>query len=203
MKKLLLTSAGLSNSKITKAFLELVNKPVSEIKVIFVPIASRTKEELYYVEESKKELIELEIKRENIKTLNLDRKVSDSDVSGFDVIYVCGGNTFYILHKVRENGFDKVIKKFVESGRIYFGVSAGSIIAGPNIEVASLQDGNDIALKNLKALNLTNIAISPHVNETGFEKVKEFKKRVNYQVLPLTDNQALLVLDTETRIIGD
>ena len=39
MKKLLLTSAGFENPKIGEEFLKSVNKPVSEIKIIFVPTA--------------------------------------------------------------------------------------------------------------------------------------------------------------------
>jgi len=44
--------------------LELVNKPVSEIKVLFIPTASRTKEELIYVEKSRQELLDSGILKE-------------------------------------------------------------------------------------------------------------------------------------------
>jgi len=203
MKKLLLTSAGLANSKITEAFLKLVDKPASEIKIVFVPTASRTEEELHYVEESKKELIGLGIKRENIKTLNLDRKISYGDVTDFDMIYVCGGNTFYLLKKVRESGFDGIIKKFVENGGIYFGVSAGSNLAGPNIEIASLGDENDVELKDFTGLNLIDAAICPHSDKKDNEKIDAFKKRAKYKIIPLTDSQALLVLNNVVKIIGD
>ena len=60
MKKLLLTSAGFLNSKIADKFLNLVNKPVSKIKIVFVPTAALTEEEKYYVRYSKKELLKLE-----------------------------------------------------------------------------------------------------------------------------------------------
>lgn len=36
MKKILLTSGGFDNKKIADKFLELVNKPVNEIKVLFI-----------------------------------------------------------------------------------------------------------------------------------------------------------------------
>ncbi len=203
MKKLLLTSAGLANSKITEAFLRLANKPVFEIKIIFIPTASRTEEELHYVEASKKELVELGIKRENIKILNLDRKISYGDVEDFEVIYVCGGNTFYLLKKVRESGFDNVIKKFIENGGIYFGVSAGSIIAGPNIEIASLGDENEVGLKDFTGLNLMDAAICPHSDKKDKKKIDAFKRKARYKIIPLTDEQALLVVDNTMKINGD
>ena len=36
--------------------------------------------------------------------------------------------------KVGEAGFDKIIKQFLEKRGIYVGVSAGSIIVGPDID---------------------------------------------------------------------
>ena len=164
MKKIILTSAGLSNQKITEEFLRLLNKPASETKIIFVPTASRTEEELFYVNKSKKQLFHIGVKDENIKVLHLDHEVFYDEVKDYDVIYVGGGNTFYILHKVRESGFDKIIKQFVDSGKIYFGVSAGSYIACPTIEMATWKrtNSNDIGLKDLTGLSLVPFLMTAH-----------------------------------------
>ncbi|MBU3897143.1 MAG: Type 1 glutamine amidotransferase-like domain-containing protein [Nanoarchaeota archaeon] len=203
MKIIILTSAGLSNQKITEEFLKLVNKSQSGIKVIFVPTASRTKEELFYVDKSKKELLDIGVKDENIKVFNLDHKISYEEVEGFDVIYVCGGNTPYLLQKVRETGFDNIIKQFVENGKLYFGVSVGSIIAGPSIEISIPFDSNDVKMTDFTGLNLTDIVISPHYKEAEKEIIEEFRKKLKYKIIPLTDNQALLILNNEISLIGD
>ncbi|TRZ55384.1 hypothetical protein D4Q76_00545 [archaeon] len=205
MKKMLLTSAGFQNPEIADEFLKMANKPISEIKIIFVPTASRTEEELEHVEESKKELNDIGINHKNIKLLDLNRKVHYSEVADFDVIYVCGGNTFYILQRIRETGFDKIIKQFVENGGIYVGVSAGSIIIGPNIEIAGwgpTGDENDVELKDLNGLNIVDIAVFPHYELHLKEEVEEFKKKVNYTITVLNNNQALLILNDEIKIIG-
>lgn len=164
MKKLLLTSAGFLNHKIGQKFLDLAGKPASQIKIIFIPTASRTERELKHVKESREELIEIGIREGNIKTLDLNRKISYDEVSDFDVIYVCGGNTFYLLYKVMESGFDKIIKRFVEDGGVYVGVSAGSYIVCPTIETATWKhaDRNDIGLTDLTALNLVTFLITAH-----------------------------------------
>ena len=201
MTKLLLTSTGLANQNITNQFLQIIDKPVSQIKIIFVPTASRSEEELKYVNESKKELLDLGILENNIKTLNLDKPVSFQEVEDFDVIYVCGGNTFYLLKKVKETGFDKVIIKFAKTGKLYFGVSAGSILVCPNIDIASPFDENDVNLTDLTGLNLTDVIVSPHYCKEEKPIIDKFKKKSQYKVVPLTDNQALLVLDGETKIV--
>lgn len=201
MTKLLLTSTGLANQNITNQFLQIIDKPVSQIKIIFVPTASRSEEELKYVQESKKELIDLSIPENNIKTLNLDKPVSFKEVEDFDVIYVCDGNTFYLLKKVRETGFDKVIIEFAKTDKLYFGVSARSILVCPNIDIASPFDENDINLTDLTGLNLTDVIVSPHYKDEEISIIGDFKKKSQYEVVPLTDEQALLVIDGETKIV--
>ena len=195
--KLLLTSAGFENQKIAKKFLELLNKPISEVKVVFIPTAARTPEEVEYIKKAKKEIIVTGVKSKNIKTLNLDHPVDYTEVRGFDAIYVCGGNTFFLLKKVKESGFDKILKEFLEEGKLYVGVSAGSIIVGPDIEIAgwgSEADINDIELKDLKGLNFTSLAVYPHYKVRLKKEIENYRKRVAYEVVTLTDRQALLIL---------
>jgi len=199
--RLLLTSTGLANKNITDEFLKMAGKPVSKIKIIFVPTAARSKEELKYVDESRTELINLGISRKNIKTLNLNKSVSFEEVENFDVIYVCGGNTFYLLKKIKETSFDKIIKKFTKINKLYFGVSAGSIIVCPDINIASPFDENDISLTDLTGLNLVNVIVSPHYSEKEKSIIDKFKKSSQYKVVTLTNNQALLVKDKELKII--
>lgn len=199
--KLLLTSTGFTNPRIGDFFVNLLNKPLSEVKVIFIPTASRSKEELYYVEESKNELIQRGIKTSNLSIYNLDKRLSYNAVKDYDVIYVCGGNTFYLTLKIREDGFDKVIKRLVKEDKLYLGVSAGSVLAGPNIDIASPYDPNDVKLKDWTGLGLTDIIVSPHYTDNDKEVVKKFKKEEKYKVIPLTDNQALFISDKEKKII--
>lgn len=195
--KLLLTSAGFLNKEVSGAFLKLLNKPAGQVHVIFIPTASRTKEELKYVAESRRELIGLGIG--DIVTLNLDRPVTANEIKDADVIYVCGGNTFYLLKKMRESGLDKILPNY---GGLYVGVSAGSIVAGPNIEVAGPRDENDVKLADTRGLGLVDFAVVPHYQRKEEAVVQGLKKRANYEIVELTDNQAVLVDEGQRKIIG-
>lgn len=201
MTKLLLTSAGLINQNIIKNFLQLLNKPIYQAKIIFIPTAARSSEELKYVNKSKKKLVDLGIIKKNIKTINLNTPINFNDVKNYDACYVCGGNTFYLLKKIRETNFDKIIKEFINDNKLYVGVSAGSILAGPNIDIAIPFDKNDIDLKNLTGLNLTKIIVSPHYCKKEKIIIDNFKKKSKYKIIPLTDNQALLINNKEVKII--
>lgn len=195
--KLLLTSAGFLNKEISDVFLKLLNQPAGQVRVIFIPTASRTEEELKYVAESRQELIGLGIG--DIVTLNLDHPVTADEIKSADVVYVCGGNTFYLLKKIRESGLDKLLPDFQG---LYVGVSAGSIVVGPNIEVAGPWDENDVELSDTTGMKMTDFAVVPHYQRKDQAVVQDFKKRANYEIVELTDNQAVLVDGGQRKIIG-
>ena len=91
------------------------------------------------------------------------------------MIYVCGGNTFYLLYKIQESGFDKIIKQFVESGKLYFGVSAGSYVVCPTIEMAYWKhpDRNDVGLEDLTGLSIVPFLITVHFEPKYTQDIKK------------------------------
>jgi dipeptidase E len=201
--KLFLTSAGLP-PEITEAFLKLIGKKPEETKVCFITTASQPEEDKWFVEKDRERLselgfktTELDLKQENEESLN-------NKLKNFDVIFVEGGNTFYLLKYVRESGFDKVLKPFLDRGGIYLGVSAGTMIAGLNIKSAGWKhmDRNIVNLKNLSGLKLVPFVISVHIDDSNIELIKECANKVNYPVVALTDKQAILVENGKQKIVG-
>lgn len=196
-KAFLLTSAGFFNKEISDIFLGLIKKPIGEISVLFIPTASRAKEELAYVNSSRRELLDLGVN--HLITLNLDHKLTTEEMQNADVIYVCGGNTFYLLKKIKESGFAQILEQYEG---LYVGVSAGSIVVGPDIEVAAPWDENDVKLSDTTGLRLVNFAVVPHYQRKDKTIVEELINRADYEILELTDNQAALVISGERKIIG-
>jgi len=199
--KLLLTSTGFKNKKISIEFLKLVEKSPSKIKILFIPTASRTKEEWEHVNTSKEELINLGIPEKNITLFDLEREISYKEIQEYDVMYVCGGNTFYLLKKIKEIKFDKLITTFVKDNKIFVGVSAGSIIACPDIDIASPFDENDVGLKDIQALHFIEDYVSPHYCKEEEPLITTFKKTSKYKIILLTDEEALLIKGKESKII--
>lgn len=204
--KLLLTSAGFEkNQKIGKAFLELVDKDPSKIRVFLVSIVKKeNKKSWKWVKLTVKQLEHLGINFNNIIIFSLDRKVKESDLRGIDVIYVCGGNTFRYLDRIRKTGFDKIIKRFVKKGKIYFGVSASSYVVCPTIEMATWKpvDTNTIGLKDLTGLALVPFWLISHYNEQYRSIIKKAAEATKYPIIALRDTQAVLVNGKKVKIIG-
>jgi len=199
MKKLLLTSAGFFNNDITDIFISLFEKPLNEINLLFIPTAaSRYESGIFLIEDSIDELFEIGIN--NINILELDHIVSKEEIEYADVIYVCGGNTFYLLQQIRKSGFDKLL---IDYQGVYVGMSAGSIVVGPNIEVAEPFDENDVNLLDTTGMNFVNFAVIPHYQNKDPEIIESLKNQANYDLITITDNQAVLVINDNIKIIGD
>jgi dipeptidase E len=203
LMKLFLTSAGFTNQEIARIFLKQLPNPVSKNRILIVAYAQNPEED-FYVNESKNEMQQLGF--ENIVVANMHNPIEVSGLGSFGVVYVCGGNTFSILNKLRETGLDIFIIQQVHAGAVYVGVSAGSIIAGPSIEIASWGsegDKNEIGLKDMTGFNLVDFEVFPHFHEELHSEIEEFKKKVPYKVFELTNNQAIFVDDSEITLIGE
>ena len=192
--KLLLTSTGITNENVRKFFISQFER--LDDKTACVITSGRTEEEQLYIEESLKEMADLGIK---VKELNIAKNNSFPNLEEFDIYYVCGGNTFYILDRMRKTGIDKVLIDAIKSGKFYLGVSAGSVIPGHDIEISGwgeYGDPNDINLKDLTGFGLIPYIISPHYTEKEKADIDAFKeKRKGEQVIAITDDQAVFVDD--------
>lgn len=92
------------------------------------------------------------------------------DLEGIEVLYISGGNEFYLKEKSNESHFEEFVHDFVGSGGIYIGTSGGSIIAGT--DMTPLQNLSDLkglsAPVDNKGFGLVNFTILPHWGSTEF-----------------------------------
>src|SRR3989344_2366626 len=103
--KLFLTSAGLP-PETTDEFLKLLGKEPEKTRVCFITTASHPEENKWYVEKDRERLSELCFKVTELDLKDENENSLDAKLKDFDVIFVEGGNTFYLLKYVRESGFD-------------------------------------------------------------------------------------------------
>ena len=203
--QLLLTSAGFNNPKIGELFVSLLGVPPGEAFVVLIPTAGRNDEGEYseYIDLSRKQLVALGIGE--VKTVEILEGFDEADIARAHALFICGGNTFSLMRAIRETRFDLLITKFVQRGGLYTGVSAGSIIPRPSIELAGMGsegDENDVELADLRGLGLVPFAVFPHYRDALAEEVRSLADTLPYPVIPLTDNQALLVHDDAYLRIG-
>jgi dipeptidase E len=132
----------------------------------------------------------------------------ENELKTHDVIYISGGNTFYLLEKIQQTGCAKAIRDEVNNGKIYIGSSAGSVIAGPDIyPVLRLDDPKKAPnLKGHEGIGIVDFVALPH---WGSEKFKELYLNqrldhiygINNKYILLNDYQYIEVEDDKYKIV--
>lgn len=206
MKNLFL--ASIARNTLNK-FIEMLDRQPSELKIAFIPTAGSLLKDNIYAASDKKKLIDAGFKVIDIHLENKTKPQLLEEMEGVDIIFVAGGNTFYLLQEVRKSGFDEIITSFVKKGGWYIGSSAGSLVAGPSIELAENIDYQEQApeLKSYDGLGLVDFVVLPHYD------VKEFKdkidqnlkkcKKYKYPIIKISDNQAVMVNGNKVEIISN
>ena len=192
MSKLYLTSLKLDG------LYNLIPDPKGK-HVVFIPTAADVYEDKWFADADRIKLSEMgfDLTEISLKDEEAVRRIGQRN--SIDIIYFTGGNTFYLLDMIRKSGFDKIIAKFLESGTVYAGSSAGAVVAGPNIESIRFLDDPSKApnLKSFDGLNFVDFVILPHYGKEKYKKkyeqiMKDFEGS-SYRLQTLTDNQAMVI----------
>lgn len=204
MKKLFLTSVFAKTAKEFKKFYGETNGK----SAVLIPTAAKADGGgTIYVKRQRRALEKL-----GIKACVLDISVAESNeitakLLNSDIIYIGGGNTFYLLQELKRSGADKLIKEQVLLGKAYIGESAGAVVAAPCIDYIEDMDKRDAApnLRDCSALGLVDFYPLPHMNSFPFKRASRMiaeKHSNDLKLLPITNRQAVCVYGNEIKILG-
>ncbi|HDH31305.1 MAG TPA: hypothetical protein ENH26_00850 [Candidatus Wolfebacteria bacterium] len=208
---LLLTSAGITNEAIKTVFSELAPKKLSECIVAFIPTAANMEEDKSWMEEDIENFRKAGVKEVvmvDIENLKKDEWLPKLKLS--DVICFGGGNTYHLLNWVRKSGLVDELKELLET-RLYIGISAGSIISGPDVSYSEdiFPEEEKGELTDLSGLNYVPfIRVVPHYLSSLFsnkkdEDILEISKKLNYPIYAIDDNTAIAIKDGKEKIISE
>jgi len=191
MNNIILTSSGFSNPGIAKKIDDFFSGDLRDRKVAIITTASEDKEKNEFAVLALSQLREMGFG--DVIFFDIEKQ-DPQELLDYDVVYVNGGNTYYLLYWTKKSGFDIVVKKLLQKGGLYIGVSAGSIIAGPSIEVVNYTKGdpNEIGLTDFFAMNLVQKAIKPHYANESEDTVLAYEKASGVEVVRLADGMALV-----------
>ncbi len=200
MKKLFLASSGLG------ALPEFLGKDPKDLKLVFVPTAANPYPNPSWVKNDRKDLKKLGFKITEVDVEGKSKSKLEELCKDVDVIYIAGGNTFYLLDKVLRSGFDEIIKEKVNEGVVYVGASAGACLVAPDIEPVKYGDDPKEApdLETTKGLELVDFLVIPHFDEPQYQEghtqlIKEYESK--FKLIPLNNEQAVLVEGDEYKIV--
>lgn len=206
MKKLFLAS---SVNTVANSLVSEIN-PEKNPKLIFINTASEPEEgDKSWLEKDRQTLVDGGFEVTDYTITDKTEEQIKETISPMDVIFVSGGNTFYLLEKAQQSNFIPLLRDFVfNQGKIYIGSSAGSVFAGPDIEpVYELDDVTKSPnIKGYEGARLVDFVVLPHWGSDKFKK-RYLNKRVenNFntknKLILLTDNQYVKAEDDWYRVI--
>ncbi len=202
MSTILLTSTGISSDAVRDAFLKEAGEHRDQHIAIIVN-AARDGQENKYVRLAEQQFRDLGFSSISFVDLDVDPL---SLIQEADIIYVVGGNTFTLLKKVMSSGADEILsdRLSTDSNLLYIGVSAGSIILTPTIRIANEvePDPNEEKLVDFSGLSIFPEEIYPHYTEDAEAELHEYETRHSVSVRRITNEEALLIKDGETRLVS-
>lgn len=186
---------------------ELISTNPSNLSLAFIPTAR----DPYHITET------FDPEKEKLRSMGFNIKIVDikntskeqlrKKLKNIDVIFIAGGNTFYLLDQANKSGFTELAKELVDKGVIYIGSSAGSVLAGPDISIIEQFDdpGAAPSLKSTKGLGLVDFIVLPHFGEENYkdktEEVYEKWKHGDIPIIPINNKQAIIVEGESHRIV--
>lgn len=177
-------------------------------KLAYIPTAAThdSEQQPYFRDVVKKQFAAHGIQCEYLDIAAASAQQIKTIIDKSDIVYVGGGNTFYLLEKMKAVNFKHLLQGFFQKGGLYIGSSAGSIVTCPEIKYAAEVDDPKIArLSNTAGLNLINLLLVPHIDHKEYgaacRKICADLKNQNSLVVGLKDNQALYVQDNYIEIV--
>jgi dipeptidase E len=210
--KLLLTSSGITNPTLKSSLLELTSKPFNKMAAVFIPTAASVEAgDKSWLIENLIEIRECVFKKIDIVDIALikDQELQ-SRLAGADVIFVGGGNNFYLAQQIHQSGLAKELSKLLKN-KVYVGISAGSCVTGQLLNdslFALLYPGEENIYGVDSGLGLVDFCILPHLNSLSFPNLREQRiaQIVNETKLPIyaiDDETAIQVVNGDIKFVGE
>src|SRR4051794_18601300 len=213
--RLLLTSAGIKNTSIQEALVELLGKPIAESAALCVPTAlyghpmagPRQAWRFISAQEPRSPMVGLGWKSMGVLELtalpSLDEERWVPLVQAADVLLVDGGDAAYLCHWMRASGVADLLPSLRET--VWVGVSAGSMVMTPRI-------GADFVSWHSPAgdttLGLVDFSIFPHLEnpalpENTMAAAERWAAELSVRAYAIDDETAIRVVDGTVDVVSE
>lgn len=212
--KLLLTSAGISNSSIRNALVDLLGKPIEESTAFFIPTA------IYgiagggeiirkvicgtlgdpFCEAGWKSLELLELTA--LPTIKKELWVTR--LREADALLVGGGDCQYLCYWMQKSGLTEMLP-FLLQKTVYIGLSAGSMIM---TRFGTTYGNHTLPMDTDKSLDFVDFAIHPHLDnkELPGNSSANLERLAGTLSIPsylIDDNTVIKVIDNNIEVISE
>ncbi len=213
--KLLLASAGIKNTSIRNALLDMLGKPIAECSALCIPTAgyanpngAESAWNFISGQEPQCPMIELGWKSVGVleltalPSINKERWVTW--VQAADVLLVNGGDPLYLCYWMRQSGLADMLPSL--SDKVWVGLSAGSMVMTPRIGEWFVgwkpPTGGD------ETLGLVDFSIFPHLDHpmlpyNTMAHAEKWAATLTNPAYAMDDESAIQVVDGAVEVISE
>jgi dipeptidase E len=214
--KLLLTSAGIKNTSIHDALVDLLGKPIAESDALCIPTASYAHPmagpgrawNFISGQEPRCPMTELGWKSMGVLELtalpSLDEDLWVPLVKETAVLLVNGGDALYLCHWMRQSGLADLMPSLQST--VWVGLSAGSMVMTPRIGEDFVQwrppTGDDTTL------GIVDFSICPHLAQDGMPgnsmaEAERWAAEIPGPAYAIDDETAIKVVDGTVEVVSE
>ena len=212
--KFLLTSAGIKNSSIHTALVELLGKPITEASALCIPTAiypfpgGPSMAYRFISGATANPMCELGWKSLGVLELtalpSIKQEYWIAAVREANALLVQGGDVFYLCRWMRDSGLADLLPSLRET--VYVGISAGSMVTAPIFGETYNDPNQPFVIDN--GLGLVDFALLPHVDhkdhpESSMVKVERMAAEVSVPTYAIDDETAIKVIDGVVEIVSE
>jgi dipeptidase E len=201
--KIILTSDGISNGAIENALLYLLDYKISGKKACIITTASSQKEKSNSAIKTKELLLRLGFVCSDFLDIQIEEP---QKLIEYDVVYINGGNPFYLLLWMKKRNVIDIIRELAEQNKVIIGTSAGAMVLANSIEhvnelniIAEYEHMDLDELIEYRAVGITDITVVPHYNRFICAnpeveiKLKQLEKDRNLTFERVRDGKAVII----------
>ena len=212
--KFLLTSAGIKNTSIHNALVDLLGKPIAESNALCIPTAiypfsvGPSMAYRFISGSTTSPLTELGWKSLGVLELtalpSIDAAIWAPLVRDVDVLLVNGGDPLYLCYWMRQSGLAELLPSLRET--VYVGLSAGSMVMVPRIGEDFVgwrpPTGGD------ETLGVVDFAIFPHLDhpmlpQNTMADAERWAADLSGPRYAMDDETAIKVVDGAVEVISE
>lgn len=212
--KLLLTSAGISNTSIHNALVDLLGKPVSAASALFVPTA------IYAINNganiSRKVITGslgdpfCDLGWKSLGVLELTALPSIKPalwvpmLQETDALLVGGGDCQYLCYWMQQSGLAELLPSLLRR-TVYVGLSAGSMIM---TRFGTTKGNHTLSIETDKSLGWFDFALHPHLDhewfpENSLANLEKLAATLSMPSYAIDDQTALKVIDGNVEVVSE
>ena len=214
--KFLLTSAGITNTSIQNALVDLLGKPIAESSALCIPTGIQpfpggpSHVYRFINGEAPGPMCELGWKSVGVLELTALPSIKDeywiAEVQKTDALLVWGGSPLYLCYWMRQSGLADLLPS-LRPETVYVGTSGGAMVATPDFGGAGYDDSDPLTGSD-NALGLVEFSVFPHLEredmpDTTLANIERWAAGIRVPAYAIDDQTAITVVDGTVEVVSE